>query len=362
MRCIPSLIPCHGGHPGPVPPHPSFFSLSHADQARLRASCRYLGGAVAPLFFARFVLRVDRVCSGDEDSLVLLRRIARGENGWARWARTLRVVPGAEDELVHATATMQQVLAAALASMANIRTVVWTAQENGPLASWLSTMVWDALHKLPLLEDLDMKLLGKVPLSLPDLASLRRLKIVTWPYYTARARSADNVGIAPELLSLQNWQPPMPLALQVASVGRQLTSLQLFGLLDRELSAVWTALRNERVHLKEITAAFQLVSSDFVAYIGSYSGVEKLHLFKPGSGGAMHAELDTLARRFYNDALDKHAATLTEFCCTVEFACAWCFGSLSARTVAGLRKLRRLEMGIAAERAKDDVVRCSPPS
>ncbi|KAF7309281.1 hypothetical protein MIND_00298400 [Mycena indigotica] len=58
---------------------------------RLRTVCRAFEGALAPEFFATFQLVIDKdgVLVTRED---MLEAIARGETGWARHARTLRVV------------------------------------------------------------------------------------------------------------------------------------------------------------------------------------------------------------------------------------------------------------------------------
>ncbi|KAJ7220924.1 hypothetical protein GGX14DRAFT_540879 [Mycena pura] len=345
--------------------------LSHTDQARLRAACTYLGEAMASLFFARFVLYVNRILS--KDGQLVLRQISRGDSGWAKWARTLTII-SAEDErdgalLSNLADTAMRDLSIALTSMANVGTLIWTVKETDP--AWLRTAIWGCFRRLPLLEDLQLQVHGSVPFALLGLQNLRRLEVATslWPparqrfqarYFQKLAASAKPEVEAAQAQQAARQLSPLSMAQQIANTvteSRRLSSLHLFG--SKELSAVWTILRRDTVgvRLSEIATAMHLVSREFLEYLGSYSGVQKLHILKPDVGVARNdVDSHNLADVFYDTVLCKHAGTMLEFCCTVGFTSRWCFSSHNIGVISRLRNLQRLEMGLAAEKSTDDVV------
>lgn len=99
--------------------------LTHTDHANLRGVCKDLGGAMQRLFFSTLVLRTGGELQCD-NGVQKIKALATGKTGWSSHAKTLCIKPAARavEELDISANEMQELLAAALRSIVNIRTVM----------------------------------------------------------------------------------------------------------------------------------------------------------------------------------------------------------------------------------------------
>ncbi|KAF7345702.1 hypothetical protein MVEN_01590200 [Mycena venus] len=309
------------------------FNLDSSDYRNFRAVCKDTSFAMEPLFFSTIVLSRQhlRLKSGHW----ILRSLASGETGWSKYAKTLRFARGnqinAWEEASRLSDTaMQELLTRALWSMMNINTFIWEVHEGVPM--WQRDLICDYLRALPFLDDLQLTVEG-VELSLGRLAGLRSLQITT-PY----------------------WKE-CPMVQQVSHLATQssrLTTLHVFGFTD--WSELWSTLRrtNPQISLREIST--NVITNQLLAYLSSYSGIEKLSLHRP-DGGSL-AKSDHLANSFFQTVLPQHSESLVGLACSARYESAWSFGTHNADLISNLLKLETLEMSVNAE----DVVNIIEPS
>ncbi|KAF7351545.1 hypothetical protein MSAN_01587000 [Mycena sanguinolenta] len=267
--------------------------LTHTDYAVLRQVCKDLNGAVYRFFFSDLVLKI----SGNGPSEVgvqKLKTLAAGATGWSLYATTLRIVPAkAGGEGDHGGKLID--LAAALATLSNIQTVVWHVHDQ----------VVSSLRKFTL------KISGQGP---------------SW----------GRQALTPEMY--QDF-------IQLVTVQSQLSSLHLEG--PTELSPVWRILRSRTQHtIKPTEITTNVVTHELFDYLSSYSGLEKLTLKYPDGGNAN--ESNRLADAFFATVLPRHAEFLTELSCPAVYESRFSFGTHDVNVVSLLRKLTRLEMSINA--------------
>ncbi|KAL0568408.1 hypothetical protein V5O48_013577 [Marasmius crinis-equi] len=77
--------------------------------------------------------------------------------------------------------------------------------------------------------------------------------------------------------------------------------------------SVWDTLRTEKIHPRHIIVGDPL--ENFLSYIESFSGLETLSIHDAYDARALHDEdSNRLARRFYQQSLRRHQASLRELC------------------------------------------------
>jgi hypothetical protein len=108
--------------------HSPSSQLIKVDQQHLRAVCQEIGLAINPLFFSTLVLKTRHLRL--EADVCVLTALASGKTGWCSHAKTLNIShgssPGREkvERLDLSDEAMQNLLAAALGTMMNVRTVM----------------------------------------------------------------------------------------------------------------------------------------------------------------------------------------------------------------------------------------------
>ncbi|KAJ6537334.1 hypothetical protein B0H10DRAFT_67973 [Mycena sp. CBHHK59/15] len=126
-------------------------------QKHLRAVCRDLNFAIAPLVFSSVVLGTQKL--GIETTLFYLKGLATGQTGWSQFARTLKIYclshwaasggsgdKTASPQVQSAYTHMEIFLRPALESLKGIQTVVWQVNKSDP--DWLDHDIIDALSSL----------------------------------------------------------------------------------------------------------------------------------------------------------------------------------------------------------------------
>ncbi|KAF8128495.1 hypothetical protein K438DRAFT_1888365 [Mycena galopus ATCC 62051] len=304
--------------------------LDNSDYGNLRAVCKYTNLAMEPLFFSTIALSRQhlRLKSGHW----ILKALAGGETGWSKYAKVLKFSRGNRIELGEelsgrSDTAMQELLMSALWSMMNIKTFIWEVHQGVPM--WQRNAICDYLYALPSLDDLQLTVEG-VELPLGELSGLRSIQI-TNPYWR----------------DCQMVQQVSQLAIQ----NSNLTTLHVFGFTD--WSELWLTLRRTSVrHIRDIST--NVVTSHLLAYLCSYSGIEKLLLYRPDGGSLSRANL--LANSFFQTVLPQHAESLVTLACSAGYESCWSFGTHNSNLVTDLLKLESLEMSVNAE----DVVHVEP--
>ncbi|KAJ6557568.1 hypothetical protein B0H19DRAFT_1148106 [Mycena capillaripes] len=295
--------------------------LARPDHMSLRQTCRSVGAVIEPLFFSSLVLLKDelRIDMGRG----FLEALATGETGWSRYARRLHIKSADKwtGAGVHRSETMmQELLASALGSLSNIRTVIWGLYED-PV--WQVNAICDFLNNLPLLDDFRLiKVYGTTELSLGRLSGLKRLDIGASTYN--------------EPLFLQK----IP---SIVAQNRSLTSLHLPG--GSADARVWTMLHGSphlQIHLRDISTGN--VTPDLLAYLASYSGVETLSFWNVSTTSQIQD--DDLADTFFTTVLPRHAESILELSCPANYECRWSFGTHNVDALSALYNVRNLRVSI----------------
>ncbi|KAJ7023855.1 hypothetical protein C8F04DRAFT_1047773 [Mycena alexandri] len=322
--------------------------LSNGDQMNLRAVCRELGVAIDPLFYTFFVLRGDRIRR--ESGLHMLEKMAAGQLGWCRHAKTIHITPGSKPEAGEdvgpkwypSDPALPNLLVSALASMHHIQTVVWNANSKDP--DWVKEAIRDSLNTFPLLSDLQLKAQGTVNLGLTPIPTLTKLWVEAQDHW-------------PQIQIVQD-------ICQVVGRSHNLTSLHISvnANAGSDWSRIWTMLRttllrpnpSAHIHLKDLTT--NSITTDLLTYLRSYSGtLETVSLER--SHGSASPKPDPLASTFFETVLPAHAKTLVELSCPACHDGRWSFGVHNVDAILPLRQLETLDMTVNA----GDVIDIDPP-
>ncbi|KAJ7094872.1 hypothetical protein C8R44DRAFT_814062 [Mycena epipterygia] len=302
--------------------------LASVDQKNLRRICKDLSVSMEPLVFSCLSLKTNQLHL--EHGLQMLKALATGETGWSQYVKTLRIRRNQQIQkdtvgdlgVIRSDSEMQELLASALGSITNVRAVIWDVTERDPV--WELIAICDFLNTIPFLHDFQLEVQGTVDLPLAQLSGLHNLKIRT-PY-----------------------RKPAPIVQQVLQIIPKcpnLHSLELAG--STTWSEVWTVLQampGSQIRLKNIST--NIVTSDLLSYLASYSGVEKLTFERPDGGS--DAEAARLANMFFSAVLPRHAKSLVEMSCHAGFETQWSFGIHNVDAVAQLQNVTSLEMSVNA--------------
>jgi hypothetical protein len=193
--------------------------------------------------------------------------------------------------------------------------------------------ICDFLNNLPLLDDLRLEVYGTAELSLGRLSGLKRLNI--------RAPSYEEPLFVQKIPS-------------IVTQNRSLTSLHLSGCSGD--ARVWTMLHGNphlQIHLRDIST--DNVTPDLLAYLASYSGVEKLRFWGLSTQGQIQA--DNLADTFFTTVLPRHAKSLLELSCPASYECRWRFGTHNVDALSALHNVRNLNVSINSDKPANAAVR-----
>ncbi|KAF8180544.1 hypothetical protein K438DRAFT_1842109 [Mycena galopus ATCC 62051] len=297
------------------------------------------------LFFSVLVLKTNREHQ-TEDGVQLLTALASGSTGWSSYAKALHILPAkalsqeAEQALMPQDKNLDlsvELLSAALASLPNIRTVMWHTNEQG-FWSWARSTICMFLNSLPGLNELALDVQGQVDFSELQVRDLRK--------FTFKTPNWGRRGVRRVRDLVSSTSPPLPLMYDEISpliLQNRLRCLHLEG--PNEWSIVWSALRSAN-QTKLIDVTTNVVSSELYDYLTSYRGIEKLTLKFP-DGGNLH-ESNGLADAFFETVLPAHAKTLTCLSCPAAYESRFSFGTHNVDVVSQLHKLTILEMSINA--------------
>ncbi|KAF7343918.1 hypothetical protein MVEN_01680500 [Mycena venus] len=295
--------------------------LAMPEKKRLRAVCKDIGLAINPLFFSALVLNVNQL--RQEIGLYILKALASGESGWSHYATSLRIIDSVSGTMQEIEAqqkrerrdisddAMHDLLVSALRSLTNIRSMSLYISKNEPV--WRRDALLGYLAAAPFLSELELitSFCG-ADLLLPSISNLHKLMI--WASY------CESVPLVEQTLRL-------------VELNSGLTCLRLYGCPDVD-AKVWPMLRQTGRHLKEIRAQYSI---ELLAYITSYSGIERLEVDNPDGGDA---------NAFFHKVLPIHAATLTELSCSASYECQWSFSVDTVDALLKLQMLTHLEMSI----------------
>ncbi|KAH9475111.1 hypothetical protein JR316_0012222 [Psilocybe cubensis] len=128
---------------------------------------------------------------------------------------------------------------------------------------------------------------------------------------------------------------------------------------ESSVESIWDVLRVAGVRLQNITVTS--ISSSFLDYLSSYSGLIKLNLETSGLQDGESS--DAMAARFYDGRLNSHVRSLESLQITASFEGLWCFGAHNVKTISCLTNLRNLGMTIrymdlaVANNPKEDAIK-----
>ncbi|KAJ7916870.1 hypothetical protein B0H13DRAFT_2658113 [Mycena leptocephala] len=212
--------------------------------------------------------------------------------------------------------------------MKSVRTAIWKVGGND--REWTRDVVSEFLSSLPVLNDLQLEVENGLDIALGPLRGLTRLKVAT-PYYH-----------------------PTPLVPRIAKIivqsRRSLTTLHLVG--PSEWSEIWTLLDPRGPSSPELTT--NNVTPVLLAYLGSYSGLQRLKLQYPS--GSSQSESDHLADTFFSLVVPQHIDSLTDLSCAAGYESRWSFGPHNVDVISQLSRLTSLEISVNAE----DVIDVEP--
>ncbi|KAJ7165433.1 hypothetical protein C8R43DRAFT_210694 [Mycena crocata] len=295
--------------------------------------CKDLSIAVDPLFFSAFVLKSNRLHL--QNTIAALEAIAKGKTGWSSYAKTLVIKSGKQPQLEAVAdmsiAALTVALSAALGSLINIRAVGWEVDDTHPL--WALKAVCGGLNSLPFLDDLQLSWwpTGNTNQNLPltALSGLRRL--------TAKSRYRNPTLGADQMCSLVHQ-------------NRGLASLHLLGGDAAWWPEVWMMLREQSgLNIRLTDICTDAVTSDLLAYLASYSGLESLQFRRLYAGNREQA--DKLADIFYNTVLPRHAETLVclrDLDSLTSNGARWSFGRHNVDVLLQLQRVQTLELCVNA--------------
>ncbi|KAF7351544.1 hypothetical protein MSAN_01586800 [Mycena sanguinolenta] len=298
--------------------------LAQSDHASLRQVCKNLNGAIYPLFFSVLTLKTSE--NGlSKDGVEQLKALATGGTGWSLYAKTLRITSAKTANGAHDNSeTPVDLLAAALATLSNIQSVVWHAHDSG----WAQTAIFAFVniwaHNLRELE-----------LSIPW-AWTRTLNVFELKVQSLQSLTLRIPGWSPTRLEFEDL-------CDLIYSGDDLDSSHLeattkFG--------VWCTLLSRADHTRFSEITTNVVTEELFDCLSSYSGLEKLKLEFPDGGS--EDESNRLADIFFNTVLPRHAESLLELSCPAAYESRFSFGTHNVNVVSLLHKLTKLEMSINA--------------
>ncbi|KAF8193865.1 hypothetical protein K438DRAFT_1934668 [Mycena galopus ATCC 62051] len=295
-----------------------------AGNKNLRAVCKDLALAVDSQVFATIMLATNKLSLDDNRSVLETLAARELVTDWSRFPRTLKIdldnttkIQSEDQPLGPA----EEVLFSALCCMPNIRTVIWNICWGYP--EWPRTVISRFLNSQNLIDEIEIRISTRVDLncSWEQVRGLRTLKLYA------------SYGTPPTLYS------------ELTSLAVNNHTLQTLHLLaPAPWSELWVTLRAQQIHLSDV--ATKNVTDEFLGYLGSYSGLQRLTLQYPGAGS--ETESDRLADIFFDSVLPRHTDSLQYLTCAARFEGRWSFGTHNAGVISRLHRLSQLDVSVNA--------------
>nr|GAT53777.1 predicted protein [Mycena chlorophos] len=322
--------------------------ITHVDEqdlAPLRLVSHHLTHAVDPRFFRTLILLSNRLDAGMLEGVRMENRV------WGEYVREVVVAPGkakadkarSSESSVEAERErgmeiemeqQQRRMASALANLRNVHTVRLKITQNDP--EWLMPTVFAALPHYAL-RTLDL-IVDYADVVLPPFLydQLETLSIVAPEVYAPRRQQPVVEGPKPPTLSDQ-----------IAEIVAQNPGLRALYLIGRnEWEDVYEVLLRDQRRLKLKTVQTDTLTPKLLAYLQSYTGLERLRLLHHDATAGSREANDKEAEVFFSSVVPRHAETLRELRCVPAFESAWGFGAWNAGSFKLLRELRTLEVGV----------------
>ncbi|KAJ7264076.1 hypothetical protein B0H12DRAFT_273122 [Mycena haematopus] len=294
-----------------------------AEKKNLRSVCKDLALAMDSLIFGTIILNTDTLHLADGRSIIEALVTDTLLTDWSHFPTALKIdhIKNRPQGYQPPNDRLEERLHLALSSMPNIRTVIWKIRSGYP--DWPRRAIIHFLESHQLIDEIEIHLETRVDMgcSWEHISGLRKLKIHS--LYT----------------------PPTIFAQlsRLVATNHGLKALHL--LAPTVWSQFWVTLRVQQIHLTDV--ATNNVTDDFLGYLGSYSGLQRLTLQYPDAHMDTESS-DQLADHFFGSVLPQHATSLLHLSCAVWFEGRWCFGTHNANVICGLRRLSRLEMSVNA--------------
>ncbi|KAF7345225.1 hypothetical protein MSAN_01899100 [Mycena sanguinolenta] len=292
-----------------------------AEKKALRSVCKDLALAMDCLIFTTVILNTLGLHSADGPGMIETLATGALLTDWSRFPTALKidlVKHRPPKEYDPPNDRLEGLLHLALSSMPNIRTVVWAIHWGYP--TWPRRAIMHFINSSQLIDEIEIRIETRVDMdcSWEQVRGIRKLTI--------------NSRYTPTILFAQ-------LTRLVANT-RSLEGLHL--LAPAEWSQFWITLREQNMHLTDV--ATNNVTDDFLRYLGSYSGLQRLTLQYPSA--STEAESNRLANHFFGSVLPQHKASLLHLSCVAWFEGCWSFGTHNADVISGLHRLSRLWMSV----------------
>ncbi|KAJ6489761.1 hypothetical protein C8R45DRAFT_197616 [Mycena sanguinolenta] len=291
-----------------------------AEKKILRCVCKDLARAMDCLIFTTIILNTLGLHYLDGTGMIETLVTGALLTDWSRFPIALKidlVKRRPQKEYDPPNDRLEELLHLALSSMPNIRTVVWAVHWGYP--TWPRRAIMHYLNSRQLIEEIEIRIETRIDMdySWEQVSGIRKLTI--------------NSRYIPTVLFAQ--------LTRLVTNNHGLEAIHL--LAPAEWSQFWTTLRVQQMNL--IDVATNNVTDDFLRYVGSYSGLQRLTLQYPSAD--TQTESDQLADRFF-DAVLEHKTSLLHLSCFPWFEGRWSFGTHNADVISSLHRLSRLEMSV----------------
>ncbi|KAF7309323.1 hypothetical protein MIND_00302600 [Mycena indigotica] len=323
--------------------------LAVADQGALRATNKYLQLCVEPLLCKIIFIPSDQLFS--DNTMLFIRTLANGKSCWSRYGRTLSIRhqttmgPGSRRGSEPEDATPGLLTSALLSCARRIRTVRHFVSRDDP--PWLYDVICSVLPAFPHLENFDLRQLDHPQITLPILSHLSTLRISTSPSLP-EPQQFLTFGLHWRLLVVHPPATPsnsLPNPASIENVVANCPDLRVLELLGvQDWQDVWRTTLRIGIHLQSLTV--DRITPSVLEYLKSYSGLQVLVIQRNVHDRRSPAELDPLAREFFDEVLPLHKSTLTVLCCPMQYENEWSISLSNIQALDCLKNLERLEMSV----------------
>ncbi|KAJ7915135.1 hypothetical protein B0H13DRAFT_2457281 [Mycena leptocephala] len=306
--------------------------LVPSDHKPLRATCKYINGVIAPLFFSSIILDVHY--ARRNKSVTYLETLTTGKSTWSPLARTLTILRlspalelkpwqhdgerwhgdidrSGEPEIELLRYRIPVLLKSAVLSTANLQSVSWRLRDSDDDLSLL--LISDILGSIPSLDTLDLD---------SRLMSLH-LRVFSHRAFMSIEVSLTSYGvyldatIIPHLRFLRSltFRRDVTRIPQVQMVANQIVKSypQLNGLSSTD-QEIWDTFRCEGIHLEAVSV--DRIEDGLLSYLASYSGLRRLI---DNAGADSETASNRLADIFFQSALVPHVQSLVALSCPASF-------------------------------------------